>query len=62
MDPMNWIQAVQKWRKLTPEEQRRVRLKRLPRKVARSMAFEGEPVDQKMLEQELERLVRRRGF
>ena len=60
--PVNWIEAVQKWRKLTPEEQRRLTLKRLPRKVARSMAFEGEPVDQKMLEQELERLVRRRGF
>jgi len=53
---------LQKWRKLTPEEQRKVRLKRLPRKVARSMAFEGEPVDQKMLEQEPERLVRQRGF
>jgi hypothetical protein len=34
----------------------------MPRKVARSMAFEGEPVDEKMLQQELERLVRRRGF
>ncbi len=59
---MNWTQAVQKWRKLTPEQQRRVRMARLPRKVARSMAFEGEPVDEKMLQQELERLIRRRGF
>jgi len=62
MNPMNWVQAVQKWRKLTPQQQRQARLKRLPRKVARSMAFEGEPVDEKMLQQELEHLVRRRGF
>ena len=62
MDPMNWVQVVQKWRKLTPEQQRRARLARLPRKVARSMAVEGEPVDEEMLRQELYRLVRKRGF
>lgn len=33
----------------------------LPRKVARSMAFEGEPVDQKMLETGLERHTRERS-
>lgn len=53
---------MQKWRKLTPQQQRQARLRRLPRKVARSMAFEGEPVDEKMLQKELEHLVRRRGF
>jgi hypothetical protein len=57
---MNWIQAVQNWRQIPLEEQRRIRLARLPRKVARSMAFEGEPVDQRMLEEELARLTQRR--
>lgn len=61
MKTMNWVQAIRKWRLLPPEEQRRIRLARLPRKVARSMAFEGEPVDQKMLELELIRLMRQRG-
>lgn len=58
---MNWMQAVQNWRKIPLEEQSRIRLSRLPIKVARSMAFEGEPVDQRMLEQELARLTRQPG-
>ena len=52
---MDWKQAILNWRKLPPEEQRRIRLSRIPRKVARSMAFAGEPVDQAMLEVALER-------
>lgn len=55
MRPMDWKQVIQNWRKLSPEEQRRIRLSRIPRKVVRSMAFEGEPVDQKMLEAKLAR-------
>ncbi len=51
---MDWKQVVEQWRKLPPSERRRIRLARIPRKVARSMAFEGEPVDQKMLQAELE--------
>jgi len=58
MRRMNWKQAIARWRKLPPEEQDRIRLARLPRKVARSMAFEGEPVDQRMLERELDRRTR----
>ncbi len=58
MRSMNWKQAIARWRKLPPEEQDRIRLARLPRKVARSMAFEGEPVDQRMLERELDRHAR----
>lgn len=54
---MNWIEAINYWRSLSPEEQRRRALASLPRKVARSMAFEGEPVDQAMLEAELSRLI-----
>jgi hypothetical protein len=55
---MDWKQVVEQWRKLPASEQRRVRLARIPRKVARSMAFEGEPVNQKMLEAELNRRTR----
>lgn len=54
---MDWKSAIQAWRKLPPEEQQRIRRARLPRKVARSMAFEGEPVSQQMLEAELARLT-----
>lgn len=57
---MDWIEAIEAWRRLSPEEQDAIRLRRLPRKVARSMAFEGEPVDEAMLERELERLLRER--
>ncbi|MBI2802511.1 MAG: hypothetical protein HYX63_19910 [Gammaproteobacteria bacterium] len=53
---MDWKQAIKRWRNLSPEEHARIRLASLPRKVARSMAFEGEPVDQRMLERELDRL------
>jgi len=52
---MDWKQAIERWHKLTPDEQARIRLARLPQKVARSMAFEGEPVDQRTLERELDR-------
>jgi len=50
---MSWIKSIEEWRALTPEQQREICRRRLPGKVARSMAFEGEPVDQKMLEEEL---------
>lgn len=54
---MNWVQAIQNWRRVPLEEQRRIRIARLPNKVARSMAFEGEPVEERMLEEELVRLT-----
>lgn len=54
---MDWKLAIERLRNLPPEEQARIRLARLPRKVARSMAFEGEPVDQSILERELDRLA-----
>lgn len=53
---MDWKQTIERWRSLTRQEQARIRLVSLPRKVARSMAFEGEPVDQRILERELDRL------
>lgn len=61
MTYMDWKQAIEHWRALSPEQQRQIRRQRLPRKVARSMAFEGEPVDQKMLEDELVRLTQQRA-
>lgn len=57
MNSMNWITAIENWRNLPQAEQRRRRRANLPYKVARSMAFEGEPVDQVMLEAELVRLT-----
>ncbi len=52
---MDWQIIIEQWRKLPAAEQQRVRLAAIPRKVARSMAFAGEPVDQEMLEAELKR-------
>jgi hypothetical protein len=49
---MDWKQVVQRWQALPPEEQARLRRLRIPRNVAESMAFEGEPVDLRMLEAE----------
>lgn len=45
----DWHEVTAAWRKLSPEEQLRRRLESIPEKVARSMAFEGEPVDVEML-------------
>ena len=50
---MDWKQAIKHWRALNPEQQRQIRRQRLPRMVAHSMTFEGEPVDQAMLEEAL---------
>lgn len=58
---MDWREAIRHWRSLPADEQRRRRLENLPRKVARSCAFEGEPVDQAMLEAELVRLLAQRA-
>ncbi len=49
--------AIQKWRALTPEAQRRLRLLAIPDKVARSMAFEGEPVSKVWVEAQRSRLL-----
>ena len=35
---------ITRWRSLSPEEKLRLRREAIPQKVARSMAFEGEPV------------------
>ncbi len=58
---MTWIQAIQKWRAISPDNQRAIRLSHVPAKVAHSMAFEGEPVDQKILEAKLASLITPQG-
>ncbi len=55
---MDWREVVAAWQKLSPEEQLRRRLERIPEKVARSMAFAGEPVDVEMLRRYLDELLR----
>lgn len=52
---MDWKEAIRQWRALTEEERQRLRRESIPGKVARSFAFEGEPVDLAMLEAELAR-------
>jgi len=41
---MNWKENIARWRSLSPEEKLRSRWEAIPLNVARSMAFEGEPV------------------
>jgi len=55
MTLMNWNEAILKWRSLPESERVRIRRSRIPRQVALSMMLEGEPVDQRMLEEELAR-------
>jgi hypothetical protein len=49
---MNWKEVIHRWRALPEEEKHRLRWLSIPRSVARSMAFAGEPVDQELLEAE----------
>lgn len=49
---MDWKQAIENWRRLSPQERERRRWQRIPRSVAQSMAFEGEPVSLQVLEAE----------
>ena len=49
---MDWQQVIECWQALPPEERSRLSRARIPLNVAESMAFAGEPVDLKMLEEE----------
>ena len=42
---MSSIEAIRSWRALTPERKMQLRWEAIPLNVARSMAFEREPVD-----------------
>jgi len=50
MPTLDWKQAITDWRALPAAEKARRRWLRIPRSVAQSMAFEGEPVSLEMLE------------
>lgn len=52
---MDWKEAIECWRALPEEEKQRRRRAATASKVARSMAFEGEPVDLAELEAALAR-------
>jgi len=49
---ITWQEAIRQWRALPEEEKHRRRWASIPRSVARSMAFAGEPVDLAKLEAE----------
>ncbi len=53
---MTWQQAIERWRSLPRAARSRIRRSRIPRNVAESMAFEGEPVELAAMEAELARL------
>lgn len=40
-----WQANIQRWRALSSEQRTEAAWRRIPRQVAQSMAFEGEPVD-----------------
>ena len=53
---MTWIEHVEGWRRLPPEEKLLRRWKAIPRDVAQSMAFEKEPVEISRLQEILDRI------
>ncbi len=54
---MNWIQAINQWRSLTPAEKLRRRWQAIPQDVAQSMAFEREPVEIRRLQALLDQIA-----
>jgi len=54
---MNWKENITRWRAQTPEEKLRRRWEAIPADVARSMAFEGEPVPMEMIRATLDRIT-----
>ena len=45
----DWMQTIERWRLLPPEEQLRRHWQAIPRHVANSMAMEGEPVAESVI-------------
>lgn len=58
MSDTRWKEAIENWRSLQ-EEKRRRHVEAIPRHVARSMAMEGESVDEVGIRERLERNVSR---
>ena len=46
---MSYIEKIQQWKALPPERKMQLRWEAIPLNVARSMAFEKEPVDLDLL-------------
>ena len=45
----DWMQTIERWRLLPPEERLRRHWQAIPRHVANSMAMEGEPVAESVI-------------
>ncbi len=58
MPDKRWMEAIEQWRRLSPEERRRRHLDAIPRHVANSMAMEVEPVDKARIREMLARHIR----
>lgn len=58
MSDTGWKEAIERWRKLPEEERRRRHQEAIPRRVANSMAMEGEPVDEAWIRERLARDIR----
>lgn len=52
-----WKQAIKRWRALSSEEKHRRRMEAIPESVARSFAFEGEPLPDGWVEEEKRRIA-----
>ena len=61
MPSTNWSEATERWRSLSPEEQRRRRIAAIPRHVADSMAMEGEPVNEEWIRERLNFHIQQRA-
>ena len=62
MSDHHWKEAIERWRRLTPDQRLRRHLEAIPRHVANSMAMEGEPVDEAWIRERLDRRIRRLGI
>ena len=56
------LEAVERRRKLPPDERLRQHIEAIPRHVANSMAMEGEPVDEAWIRERLVRRIRQLGL
>ena len=59
-DDARWMEAVERWRRLPLEERLRRQLEAIPRRVANSMAMEGEPVDEALIREYLATQIQER--
>ena len=57
MEGDEWIQAIERWRRLPAEERRRRHVEAIPRRVANSMMMAGEPVDEEWIRERLNSVI-----